>query len=281
MRKETHDPTRTLLLHFEGCAEYAEHARKYVTPVNGYGGSWAGNQTWGNAVDRAQYGDTSLVAQAETLLDKIVIEAARESPLWQNSVAGAMPMVPDYLAGRPDCMRRRVRQPNDRAPIRLYVELTSSGAVSAEDMTKRGTAILALALLLNRDRAVTVNCLVGFGNTPFGHRGSFAVIPLGTSPLDISIACNALTSQAFVRQIGYQLMQQHPESRSQGNWDWDLYPEDASMRKAFVEKLRAALGATAEDIIIPPTAMSDEAIRDPLGFVQRTLAEALKVEQGA
>lgn len=282
MRKETHGPTKTLLLRFDGCAEYAAYVRKHTTPQSTYtGSSWSGGQSWETQLTQAARGDTSLVKQAEELLDKIVVDAARPMPMWVNEVAGAFPSIPDYLAGQPDCMMDMQPQPSERAPIKIYVELTSSGAVDAADMVKRGTAILALALLLNRDRAVDLNVIIGFGRTPFGHQGCFAVIPLGTSPIDIALSCNALTSQSFVRSMGYQFLRQFPETQCAGNWDWDIMPDGDHNRARFVEKLRAAIGANPQDMIIPPTFMNDPAITDPLGFVRRSLAEATKAEVDA
>jgi hypothetical protein len=278
MRVEHNREASAILYHFEDCHDYADTVSARCTPVN-YG-SWSGGETWAQSVHKAKYGDTALVSQAEALIEKISVEAQRELPVWTPSVAGAFPMVAEYLMDRPDCMRRRHPTPDERAPIRIYVELTSSGGISAADMQKRGTAILALALLLNTHRACELHAVVGLDARVEGARASFCVVRLGSSPLDISSACNALTSVGFVRSMGYQMLDQSSESRASGGWAWNLHPEGAA-RSLYVAKLRKALNAEATDMIIPPIHIHDKAVTDPVGFVQRALDEALQVERDA
>jgi hypothetical protein len=278
MRVEHNRGASAILYHFDDCHDYADTVAKRCTPVNH--GSWAGGESWDEAMRKAKYGDQTLVPQAEALIEKISVEAQRELPVWTPSVAGAFPMVAEYLMDRPDCMRRRHPTPDERAPIRIYVELTSSGGISASDMQKRGTAILALALLLNTHRACELHAIVGLDARVEGARASFCVVRLGSSPLDISSACNALTSVGFVRSMGYQMLDQSPESRASGGWAWDLHPV-GSGRTLYVEKLRKALNASPTDMIIPPIHVHDTAVTDPVGFVQRALDEALQVEREA
>jgi hypothetical protein len=279
MRIVRHAPTRAVLFHFDGCADYADMVRKRVPNGYGGGGSWVGGETWEQSLQRAQQGNTDLVPQAEALMDKLAIDAQRDSRIWVADRAGAYPVVPDYLMGRPENMRRLTPQSNDRAPIKLYVELTSSASITAAEMIKRGTAILALAMLLNMERSVELHVLVGLDASADGNRAAFCVVPLGTSPIDIALACNALTSVGFTRSMGYGFLSQSPESRSMGGWEWGLAPDNDRNRQEYVRKLRAALDASPDDMIIPPIHMNDPVLRDPLGFVKRSLAEASKAEE--
>jgi hypothetical protein len=278
MRVVKHAETRAVLFHFDSCADFADTVIKRVPGGYGGGGSWTGGETWDQAVKRARQGNTDLVPQAEALVDRLTVDAQRDMRTWLPSRAGAYPVVGEYLAGRPECMRRMTPDLSDRAPIRLYVELTSSAGVSASDMVKRGTAILALTLLLNMQRSVELHVLVGLDASADGNKASFCVVPLGTSPIDISLACNALTSVGFTRSMGYGMLTMSPESRAMGGWEWGLSPESERNRTEYVKKLRSALSASPQDIIIPPIHMYDPALRDPLGFVQRSLADAMAVE---
>lgn len=279
MRVVRHYPTRTILCHFDGCAEYADMVRTRIPTLPSYYPSgWVG-ETYDDTLRRAKEGDTTLVPQAEALIERLTVDAQRESRQWVADRAGAYPVVPDYLMGRPENMRRLTPQRNDRAPIKMYVGLDASAGVSAPDMVKRGTAILALALLLNAERAVEIHTLVGLDTSLDGYRGAFCVVPLGTSPLDIAVACNALTSVGFWRSMGFQFLQQSPETKAVGGWEWGISPDTDALRRVYVARLREALCATAEDIIIPAVSMNDPSVRDPLGFVQRSLADALKIEE--
>ena len=213
------------------------------------------------------------------MIDQITVNAQRDIALWQPSIAGAFPCVPDYLAGAPTPMRRRVMQPNDRAPLSIYFDPSGGGDVSAKDLEARGIAVLALALMLNRTRAVSLKVVVGISASVGGNTGAFCVIPLGSSPLDIALSCNATTSVAFNRALCFSLMMHAPESRSPGGWEWGLNPGGYE-RPQYLAKWRAALGATKDDILIPPAHSSDPLVRDPLGFVKRSLAEAEKGREG-
>lgn len=281
MRITRHPQTGSIFFHFESTHEYADTVERECRAR--HLGSWTG-ETWGESITRARSGNTALVPQAEALVDKLTVEAQRDQPIWIPSVAGAFPCVGDYLAGAPDCMRRRHPTPTDRAPIKMYVELTSSAGVSASDMVKRGTAILALALLLNSQRSIELSVIVGLGSglarTTGDDGGCFVVVPLGASPLDIALSCNALTSVGFVRGMGYEFLSHRAESRANGGWAWGIMPS-GSERIEYVRRLRMALDLTETDIIVPPIFMHDETVTNPLGFVQRSLNEALKVEQDA
>jgi hypothetical protein len=168
---------------------------------------------------------------------------------------------------------------NDRSPLRIVVEMSSSGGVSPDELVTRGTAILALALLVNRDRAVELSVTCGLEATTHPMEASFVVIPIGTTPIDIAVACNALTSVAFSRNMGYTYLKTRPESRAVGSWEWGIVPTDTRTRGLYVAKFRKALKLAPTDIIIPPAHEEDETIRDPVAFVRRSLAEAMQAEE--
>lgn len=277
MRVEREESSRSTVFRFESPQEYADTVQRECRPREN--GSWSNGETWAQAVDRARRGNLDLVPAAEKLVDQISFDAQRDSPQWAQSVAGAFPMVADYLTGRPDCMRRRMVQSNDRAPIRVYVELTSSAGVDAKDLLKRGTAILALCLLLNRERSVELHAVVGLN---VGQKGAgFVDVHVGSSPLDIALACNAMTSVGFSRSMGYEFLSHRAETQCGGGWAWNLYPSDDRTRAEYVKRMRQAFGASETDVIIPPIFLTDPSVTDPVGFVKRSLDEALAVEAQA
>jgi hypothetical protein len=100
-------------------------------------------------------GDTALVAEADKFLSQIE-DQMPVSRGWRNidDVVGAVPNVPAFLAGHPQCMRRRAHVAKDTAPLAIYMDLTSSGGISAEKVERRGVVLLALARLLVEHRPV-------------------------------------------------------------------------------------------------------------------------------
>src|SRR4029450_10054823 len=103
-------------------------------------------------------GKRAKVPSDEERLTRIEREAdlATLRPEWHSSVAGAFPSVPDFLAGIPECMRRRVVQPNELTPLTVWICTTSSGGVEFEDLQRRGVAVLALAMALANARPVEI-----------------------------------------------------------------------------------------------------------------------------
>jgi hypothetical protein len=119
---------------------------------------WQGGTT-AQAIVWAKEGRMELVPPSEKLLSKLETELNIVTTAAYQTVAdvvGGAVNVPDYVAGVPTLMRRRVRVQRETAPITLIVSISASSGVSPETMQTRGTALLALARLLARSRPVTI-----------------------------------------------------------------------------------------------------------------------------
>jgi hypothetical protein len=260
----------TRVVTFESPAAIGNYAKGI--PSGSYFASWGGGVTWQQAINRAVAGDTTLVAQAEDLIAQLEVAVEAPRSEWTRSAAGAYPIVPEALAGHPDPMRRRHMIADERAPLRVVIDLTSSAGISAEQLERRGVAYLALAMFLSVERPVTLEVAVGMG----GHRAAcFVVVGVPAAPLDLATACNALTSAAFARGIGYQTVYKH-DPRIVGAWPWNLQPYDydgGKVNAKFVAREREALGLGPDDILAPPAHIHDPAITDPVGFVRRAIEQ--------
>lgn len=259
---------RSVVHWFESPAEFAEAADRDVPPDARGGLKYWTGETWEEARRNAASGRVDRVAAAEALLEKVQSEVEAPRAEWVRARAGAFPVVPEALAGHPDSMRRKVAAQSSSAPLRVFVDLVSSGGISHKHLERRGVATLALVMALGAARPVELRVLVGMGGR--GDRLLVAVrIP--TAPLDLAAACNALTSAGFVRGLGYRYAYHHG---SRGyDWAFGYYPEDDHLRRRYVRQVRAALGAAPEDLIVPPTFLTDPAAEDPVGFVRRGVAE--------
>jgi hypothetical protein len=275
-------PYSTWLSRFDSPAEFVAAARAAVTSKRDDRG-WTG-ETWEEGASRAIAGNDRLVPDAEALIDKINA-AGIDTPRSEfvPSVAGAFPIVPEYLAGHPAHMRRKVPASSDRAPMTIYVDLTSSGGIEHRDMNKRGTAALALAMLLSAERPTSLYAIVGLSrhreNEGEGNGAALAAIKINSQPLELATACHVLTSQAFARSVGYQYL--YAAGRSGGGWPWELHPFDGN-RPKFIARMKDVLGLDGTALYVPPPHLNEEkSFRDPIGWINDRLAEVRQQEQPA
>lgn len=267
--------TPTKIFRFDSPADFANAADQMPESKKRCDSGWTG-ESWDGAVRGARTGHTKYVAQAEALLEKVMINVDAPRTVWAPSRAGAFPCVPDAIAGLPECMRRRVSTSDDRAPLRVYIDLVSSAGIPEEKLVKRGVACLALAMALSAERPVEVFGVVAMGEK----QPAIVTYRIGAAPIDLATACNALCSIGLVRGVGYSFISNTQEKGHDGGWAWGIMPESGAARAQYVAKMREELGASTQDVIIPGVFLyDDEATRDPEGFVRRSLADHNKIEE--
>ncbi len=230
---------------------------------------WLGNESFSQMLDYAERGNDAYVKDAESMLEKIradLIEIPR--PEWQASVAGAFPSVPDFLAGHPDNMRRKVNENSDRAPVRIYVCTTSSGGIPAKVLKARGTAILALVMALTPIRPVELYAFSILGSNLDGESVACTRIP--TETLHLGIAANALCGQGWARGLNYGWQQ---NSKHNANGGWPRQYEYGDRNSRYVAQLVRRMGGTDRNLHIPPAELGDAIVREPIRWVNERLAE--------
>jgi len=259
-------PTR--IRHYESPAEYAACC---PSPYDG-GPSWNGEGVQA-ALKHARSGRLDMVERAERVLEQInkQIDALRGE--WIPSRAGAYVVVPEFLTGFPESMRRRVEAPNERAPIRFYVDVWAACFFSADALINRGVSFLALAMALLQDRPVEMYAMVtGSGSG----RNAVDMIPLPTSPLDLAVVCSVFFP-SFLRCIGFGYMQKYTENSCPPLWR--LYAETPADRDTYVKRMRALLCANDTDVIVGPTWRDDLSNRDPIAFVNKAIQDHLTLAE--
>lgn len=256
----------TRVLWHDTAADLADAADR--GPVRECDPGWTG-ETWKAALDGARRGRTALVADAERLLEQVQSEVLVSRSEWVRSRAGAFPVVPEALQGFPEPMRRKVWSPSDRSPLRVFVDLVSSAGVERAHLMRRGVACLALAMALGQERALELWAVIPART---GQR-IVSVVQIPTTPFDLAGACYALTSVGFVRGLGYSLAKSVGGRHRHERWAFGYYPDSDAQRARYVRQLRAVLGASEVDLVVPPTFLGDPAAADSVGFVRRTLAE--------
>lgn len=254
------------VLKFDSAAEFANAAKPAAYDAAGWTGS-----TPAEAYDGCTIGDLACVVDAEKMLDKINAAVETTRSVWVPTVAGAYPIVPEYLIGMPLNMRRRTHVTNENAPLRIYLDLTASAGVDCADLAKRGIAFLALAMLLTKTRPVEMHAFTAIGTRGHGEkRNGIATIKLPTQPLDIAIAGGVFT-KGIARTLGYQYIAKEFGGGWGGDWYKGIHPVNAEGDEHYTKEIRKALGVGPEDIIIGPVYYKDETIKSPVKFVQKMI----------
>lgn len=229
-------------------------------------GSWSGGSTHAQFEQRIRTGDTDLVHQSDEFLAKIEDQVPL-SRGWRNfdDVVGAVPNIPAFLAGHPQCMRRRERTMKQTAPLAIYMDLTSSAGISAKSVQKRGVTLLALTRLLVDHRPVEL--YVGTSLGDYGRlAGSYTTMwRIDTAPLDLARAAFFIGATVMSRGFGYGITIQ--ELKSNGNWPFDNYGLHCETAKQ-----RMAAAFPGSDLLyLPPIMVNDELVEKPVEWIKRVL----------
>jgi len=256
-------------------------ARKHDNTLSGAmrDRSWFG-ATYQEFKQRIETGDNSLVEQSDVHLAKIEDQVPM-SRGWRNvdDVVGAVPNVPAFLAGHPQCMRRRQRAMRDTAPLAIFMDLTSSAGIGSREVQNRGIVLLALTRLLVEHRPVElwVGTALGGGTSYRGKAVSATVAwRIDTAPLDLARAAYHVSATAMARGFGYQMA--HAElNMPHGAWPFgnhDLHCKTAERRLKDVF-------AGQELLYVPPIYLGDALTQDPVGWVKRVMAQYVGTEEAA
>ena len=234
--------------------------------------SWLGNVTYGEALRAITLGDESLVADSDKLLSELEDKLPHTKKFQiQRGIAGGAVDVPQFLSGRPDCMRRRVRLDRNDAPVTIFMDLTSSGMISASALLKRGTTILALARALCEHRTVELwgGVSLGGGTGYAGGKAWSSTVAwrIDTAPLVLAHAAFLLSSPAIARGVGYGIGPACAGRSWSGSWSFANH--DLHVRTQ-TERLRNAMGAS-EMLVIPPIYGTDPLVSAPLEWITREL----------
>jgi hypothetical protein len=240
--------------------------------------SWM-NETKAEYLKKTSTGDVSKVAAAEALLNKIEPELNRDSVVWSNAMVGSHPDVGAFLANDPECMRRRHVTEDERSPLRVWVDVSSSACISWEDLLPRGIAALALVMQLIRSgRAVELWTFCSLHGAVAGQ--TVPCVQMCTTPIDVASVAYCLTAQGFSRGVCYGVARQY--NRFNGGWGRN-YVRHGSLAERIAGARKTLAGLVApQDIILPAPFYDDKhdkgdaglIFRDPVKWVLETCKRA-------
>lgn len=227
---------------------------------------WAGG-SYSQAKQWAVTGRADLVAPSDKLVSKFERDCADllapSRPIVRGVVGGAWD-VPAVFAGHPLAARVRGKEPSNRAPLTVIATITSSAAWTPEQVTNRGTAILALVRLLSRTRAVTLYAL----NTAGDHEAKnslYKAIKIDANPLDLARAAYVLTCPAVGRRLSF--VADYPVSCS-GPW-----PYGGGALTIEQQQKVCTMVFPGDLLCIPGMYMTDKLATEPEAWVREQLQQ--------
>lgn len=230
---------------------------------------WSGNLSYDDAIARCETGDLAAVPASEKLLEKIET-LVPESRSWRtfDAPVGAVPNIPQFLAGNPYNMRMRKRTASASAPLSIVVELVASGGIDADDCMKRGVAMLALVRMLSNIRPVELWTVIAIGKR--SQRSSIC-LRLDTAPLDLAHAAHILSHPSVFRMVGYKSLSARFYNN---NWagQWAFANHSLHMHTAK-ESYARVLNPGNDVLYVPPMHLHDKYITAPTQWLQEMLAE--------
>ena len=206
---------------------------------------------------KMRQGDESIVAQSEDVLREIEDQVPL-SQGWQNiyDVVGSVPVIPTFLAGHPQHMRRRERTSKDNAPLTIYMDLTSSMGISKEHILRRGIVMLALVRVLANVRPVEL--WVGSSLGGGGCTGT-AAWRIETTPMDLARAGFYIADPSMSRIFGYAMAEATVE-RYMGGFGG-----------AHNINTLKVLAGWRDMIVVPRIHLHDPLTKDPVAWIKRVL----------
>lgn len=238
---------------------------------------WCGVRTAQEVQNYLNDGRASLVAPSDALLnafDDVAFVSRRSSIV--AAVSGGAPNVGAFLAGSPMAMRQRVRTLSDAAPLRVVADISSSGGIDKDQLTKRGTAILALVRMLSAVRPVELYC--GFScfipnSTMEKGDALYLLTRIDTAPMDLIRAAYLLADASAARFAGYALASCiATNGKDNHNTQW-AYNNHNTSRDRAPHAIAHAFGDGGEVLYLAPPYIDDKSINDPIAFVREKLIE--------
>lgn len=231
---------------------------------------WAGGLGYEATLRVARDGDPSLVAASDALLSRYEDMApASRRVRTVASVCGGAPNVGAYLAGSPVSMRRRQAMLDDAGPLTLVVDVASSAGITTEQLMRRGSAVLALARVLQSARPVSV--YVGVSLCARSDRSKAChVYGKLDDPLDLSRAAWALSSPGFPRGLLYATGEE--VLRGSGTVSWP-YDSAARLMRLHAHEILSRVLSGTEILFVGAAFLDDQNVKNPEQWLADMLAE--------
>lgn len=179
---------------------------------------WDFNAGFDGALDLARTGWVEGRTRIEEMSHRFIeqVEGAHreafEQPVFTRSLVGSGVNVGRFIAGVPDAMTTRKRVEMDAPVIDVLCNVSASAGISADTYMIRGAAVAALVDLLELSgRRVRVTTVL---NTTSGDGAytCYVTVKHPGDPLQVDALAFALAHPAYMRRLGFSLMEQAPKN---------------------------------------------------------------------
>lgn len=194
------------------CASVARQSRT-LTPAD----YWDFEAGFDGALDLARRGWAEGRTRIEEMSHRFVeqVESAHreafEQPVFTRSLVGAGVNVGRYIAGVPDAMTTRKRVEMEAPVIDVLCNVSASAGISADTYMIRGAAVAALVDLLELSgRRVRVTTVLRTTRGD-GSYTCYVTVKHPGDPLQVDALAFALAHPAYMRRLGFSLMEQAPK----------------------------------------------------------------------
>lgn len=234
---------------------------------------WCGD-TYDDAFRFSELGDNRLVPTAESVIEKLRTTLPDIQPSWTPDIAGDHVVVPEFISGIPEHMRRKIPNETTSSPIKIVFDTMSSAAIHANDLKNRGTTVLALLMRMIAERPVEFWIANAYSTSP--EVGIMIRVP--TAPLNLAMAAYLITCVAFTRNFMYTSM----TSGLRWNGSWPNYAftnqrghGEFANDTSVIEATRKFFGLAPHDIIVPVAIHSSytDMWQNPVKWINERLQE--------
>jgi hypothetical protein len=183
------------------------------------GQSWDLGADWNDTLRMAHQGwpeGAELVRLAA--LSVMAQPSSERSAKWGWDVAGDLPDVGRFMAGRPDNMRRRKADSGAKPIVTICVNQSVSGGTPASSFKNYGAALLAtIDQIEHAGRRVELwSGTAGiFGKT---HLSALTRIKGADEPVDLGALAFAIAHPVFYRRVGFGIMERTPRTMERGGY---------------------------------------------------------------
>ncbi len=210
-------------------------------------------------------GDTANIENIRSLVDSFTDSSIdSEQTISELGVAGAFPLVPVHLAGSPCSMVYDEISLTDNAPLRVFASCCVSGGLDTSDLEKRGSAILAAVLQLQKTRSVELYIIGELQGSEKSGGSCIVSVKIDCLPIDLAVCGYMLSHPAFLRHVLFNIADPYGFD---GAWAYGSNPTDSS----FQEKVKTELGADEDDLYICGGYLGDPIINKPVEWVSEQI----------
>lgn len=263
-------------LRFDGPSQYHDWLKRQRQNVFHTARMWGPTstlgQSFGGAMRSLIYGANPDVIEKSNK----IIERVQESvpsiglPTFTSTVCGFMPNVPAVIAGTPNSMFTRDMSEIEgyNAPLRIFIETSTSGGITDEDYKQLGISILAFALYMQTIRPIELTLVTAGSKYSYSHGNISTVITvkIPTNPLDLSTAAFMLTDISWDRRLAFTAFNAMTGiNDGVVGWPFDSIPGN----RVYEAAMKKAIGAEPNDLYFTGTHLSNtKATYDPVGWVK-------------